>query len=229
MAWQSRAIQQAVTTAVCRNLHREHVHFSLQSAPRCAGSSAPVHSLSPSLHSSLALSFSHSILPALSSPSCSHALPAFFLLLAAMPASTQPPNQHLQLHPHRQAPYGSRQYICNLAGDDVAMTAVRNLKTPVPWIDARSHPVIYRCKTWYGQALRCGTFTIYRNRYTLGVFWAYTLFWRAYRWATSRGKGGTGLFMTLFPQGLFAWVSVPPTRCLFLFACCGVWRQPRMC
>eukprot|EP00038_Savillea_parva_P011763 m.199938 g.199938 ORF g.199938 m.199938 type:complete len:259 (+) comp20908_c0_seq1:97-873(+) len=103
-----------------------------------------------------------------------------------------------------QNPYGSRLYICNLAGDDAAMHTVRSLVQPLPWADVLDDVRLFHRLPWHRQAIECSAVTVYRNRYTLGMFWGYTLFWRLYRWVSRRGKGPS-LLKSLFPHGIVAW------------------------
>lgn len=84
------------------------------------------------------------------------------------------------------------------------MNRVRGFTAPIPWENVLDHE-LFHGKPWFVQVAECSAFTIYRNRFTLGVFWSYTMFWRLYRWALRRGKG-PGLLATLFPQGVGAWI-----------------------
>lgn len=130
-------------------------------------------------------------------------------------------------------PHGSRRYIANLAGDDAAVTTIRNNKDPVPW---ERTPVVFRkeCSSWFVKAVRCGVHNVVRNRKTLFVFWvrtwivrgssfarpptdvdvslaqAYSLLFRLVGFIRGRGQGRirvSNLIRSLFPNGVAAYLK----------------------
>jgi hypothetical protein len=99
-----------------------------------------------------------------------------------------------------QEPYGSRNYISNLAGDDEAIRLLRHKQLTVPWDECKK-AFLAEGQTWFSKSITCGLWTVDRNRYTLSLFWGYTIFWRTFGHLVGRNKGGT-LYKALFPRGL---------------------------
>lgn len=106
-----------------------------------------------------------------------------------------------------QEPYGSRRYIANLAGDDDAIELLRSNQpngpdapSCIPW--ARMHrDIMGKKRTVLSKAIGAGTYVVYRNRFTLSVFWGLTLVRRLMAY-TMAGKRRRPLLATLFPAGL---------------------------
>lgn len=109
----------------------------------------------------------------------------------------------------KQEPYGSRAYIANLAGCDTSIGLLRH-HTPeggggakyVPWDEVPT-----RCfvdGSAFKKAIQAGIYTVYRNRFTLGFFWALSLSRRlsTFAMARARGKKGVPFLATLFPRGV---------------------------
>jgi hypothetical protein len=100
-----------------------------------------------------------------------------------------------------QEPYGSRNYIANLAGDDEAIRLLRHKTLAVPWSECRKAFLNEDGQTWFSKAVGCGIWTVDRNRYTLSLFWGYSIFWRSFNYALRKNKTGS-LYKAVFPQGL---------------------------
>jgi len=105
-----------------------------------------------------------------------------------------------------QEPYGSRRYIAHLAGDDQAIRDVRDLGPGegVLW----EHCVkVFGIDTskgmlhgWSTKAVTCAWYTMWRNRWTLSVFWGYSLFGKVLKMQRMKGPP-VGLVKGLFPEG----------------------------
>jgi len=106
-----------------------------------------------------------------------------------------------------QQPYGSRRYIAHLAGDDQAIRDVRDLgpNEGILWehclkvfrID-KSKGLLYG---WGSKAVKAAWYTMWRNRWTLSVFWGYSLFGKLLKLRRMKGPS-PGLVKGLFPEGL---------------------------
>eukprot|EP00940_MAST-03C_sp_MAST-3C-sp2_P003005 g3005.t1 len=99
------------------------------------------------------------------------------------------------------SPYGSRRYVMNLAGDDASVKVFRNMASPEPWDRA---PSLFRksSQSWIAKAVKCGAWSLARNRSTLCVFWSYGLLWRLTKW-----KRGEALSKALFPSGVIGFLG----------------------
>lgn len=106
-----------------------------------------------------------------------------------------------------QEPYGSRRYIAHLAGDDQAIEDVRALgpQEGIAWehclkvfrID-KSKGVLYG---WGDKAVKSAWYTMWRNRWTLSVFWGYALFGKLLKLRGMK-QPRPGLLKGLFPEGV---------------------------
>ena len=95
----------------------------------------------------------------------------------------------------RHSPRGSRRYVMNLAGDDEIVKTMRSQKGYVGW--KRVKEIFCPGQSWFSRAFRAATWTVYRNRSTLAVFWMYSIVLRLLR-----RKSGQSFRRTIFPAGV---------------------------
>ena len=133
-----------------------------------------------------------------------------------------------------QEPYGSRNYIANLAGDDEAIYLLRHKRVSIPWEECRK-AFLKEKQTWLNKSLQCGVWVVDRNRYTLSLFWFYTVFWRTIGYVGGSNKQARNLFQAVFPRGVpeFVFGCARTSMLLFLFGfsfwgCIGIASENRI-